>query len=294
MPSEDIFAPAWQKIPFLLEQLNKLQNKKDRIVWIDADVLILNPRFPIAEYLSTEKDLLFSLDAFGICTGVFAARNTQWTRDFLNALWLLRAIDPTRQTEFDGRDTWEQNSIKALLRYFPNLRAHCGHMSESIVQNRLSKFSANAWLYHLWMEGRTSADMLRRRQYVSEHGWTRATFKHISRFDHQSWTHVAKIAGQIGITKDELLLQLGLQPTLHSHSGDLALSQSESDVLVRAGDLFTITLCRFRNKDQAAKWLTTIHKSLGRLTPLQYAKTESGFYRARTLLDTIFRLQSAQ
>ena len=77
---------AWSKVPFLLDQLNKLP--EGALVWqSDADVLITNPDLKLEDHvvplLPENKDMLLIYDAcHHLNSGNILMRNTKWCRDF--------------------------------------------------------------------------------------------------------------------------------------------------------------------------------------------------------------------
>ena len=77
---------AWSKVPFLLDQLNKLP--EGALVWqSDADVLITNLELKLEDHiiplLPENKDMLLIYDAcHNLNSGNILMRNTTWCRDF--------------------------------------------------------------------------------------------------------------------------------------------------------------------------------------------------------------------
>ena len=77
---------AWSKVPFIIEQMNKLP--EGAIIWqSDADVLITNPELSLEQHviplLPEDKDMLLIYDACEhLNSGNILMRNTAWCRDF--------------------------------------------------------------------------------------------------------------------------------------------------------------------------------------------------------------------
>jgi hypothetical protein len=79
----------WTKIMILQHYLSL--NKYDYVVWIDADVLILNPNKTIEDFINrlmNNKNMMISLDHFGhLNTGVMFVKNTEYSMKLLKELW---------------------------------------------------------------------------------------------------------------------------------------------------------------------------------------------------------------
>lgn len=79
---------AWSKFLALLHYLLFY----DYMMYIDMDVVIMQPSITIESLIfATEKsadaDLILQADWNGLNTGIFLAKNTTWTRDFLQLAW---------------------------------------------------------------------------------------------------------------------------------------------------------------------------------------------------------------
>jgi hypothetical protein len=79
----------WTKILIIQKYLN---NKYDYIVWIDADILILNPEKTIESFidrLMNNKDIMFSRDFSGIHinNGVIFVKNTENSIKYFKEVW---------------------------------------------------------------------------------------------------------------------------------------------------------------------------------------------------------------
>ena len=82
---DERFSPHWNKFPLMLSAL-KLN---DFAVWMDCDAIFLDMSFTFeqAGVFDQRRDLIFTSDANGINTGVFAARRTNWTQTFLSLMY---------------------------------------------------------------------------------------------------------------------------------------------------------------------------------------------------------------
>jgi hypothetical protein len=139
----------------------------DWVVWLDADVLIVNPEIPLhaltAPRHSTE--LLMSQDQWGPCAGFFCIYNGPWAKRLLDTWWFL---GPT--TLRDNRDCWEQDTIKLLMKYFPEITDRSELISENMVQNPTSTFASSALAMHYY--GLPQEQAVKLAELVAAHGWT--------------------------------------------------------------------------------------------------------------------------
>lgn len=275
---------SWRKISRVLTEMERKPGY-DWVFWTDSDVIVIDKAFDPSTLLKTDKDLLVSCDAYGVCAGIFAARNCQWVRQYLHTLLLLGPLEPKRYNEFDRKDSWEQNTIKATLRYFPAVRARIGIIPEKLVQNRRSRYSASAWLYHLWMEGRTASEILQKRTLVQQEGWSVETFSKLGQFHGLTWACMPGLAKKLGISLSKLGVYFG-------HAGRLpppeqALSGPETDMLIRYANLLDIAAATFQYADETVRWLNRPLKVLGGDTPVVCARTARGFQKTTRALRRI-------
>lgn len=73
--------PAWSKLIAMENHL--ASNKFDYILYIDMDVIIMNPSIQLESFIVPGKDLTMTQDWNGLNSGVWLARNSEWTRWFL-------------------------------------------------------------------------------------------------------------------------------------------------------------------------------------------------------------------
>lgn len=76
--------PVWAKIPAILNIIDKY----DYVFWVDADAIIANKNFKV-ETLFGEKDIYVSVDVKGINFGIFAVKNSDVAKNFLNKIYEL-------------------------------------------------------------------------------------------------------------------------------------------------------------------------------------------------------------
>ena len=77
--------PAWSKLHLLIKHLENW----DYLVWMDADLFIMNPDWAIGhfiKYLGNNADVMVGSDWKMSNTGIMFCRNTPWTMDFLKAI----------------------------------------------------------------------------------------------------------------------------------------------------------------------------------------------------------------
>jgi hypothetical protein len=138
MPKPDAH-PSWNKIA-VLENVMAACDEKDWILWLDADVLILDYSRKLESLIDDSKSILFSTDKEGLCMGFFLVRNTARIRAFLAGLWQF----------YTESWPWEQTAVKKLLGADSAFGWDVGFISESIVQNPHSLFSPDAFAMHYW------------------------------------------------------------------------------------------------------------------------------------------------
>ncbi len=103
---ESVYDPkrpfAWSKIPLIQKYLPHY----DFIVWMDADVLIMNPEIRLETFIDMMKPDAFMFlahDLNNLNTGVFVIRNCSLAHDFLADVW--------NKTEYLNHIWWEQAAV---------------------------------------------------------------------------------------------------------------------------------------------------------------------------------------
>lgn len=140
MPSSLSRHPSWHKIPVILERASM----EDVIIWLDADVLILDPQRDLSPYFPSDG-ICFSKDMHGFCAGAFICAG-EWFREFFKAVWLLG--DPIESTRLH-----EQDAIDRLFHTFPSIRPHVTSLPETIIQNPDSDYYPHPFAVHFWGNG---------------------------------------------------------------------------------------------------------------------------------------------
>lgn len=278
-------ASSWQKIPAMIAELGRVAvSPGDWVFWIDSDVVILDLCRDPADYIDPRLDLAISIDAHGICAGVFAVKKCPWSIWMLQSLLMLGAIDSDHQAEFDRTGRGEQDSLKTLLRYFPAVRDHISIFGEEIVQNRKSRFNKEAWLFHFWMAGRTTAEILRKREHIRRHGWTKAVFRFVSRFCGQTWGDVKCVASRLRVTPRRLAELIGMLDQDAHVRPSTELSPRTADALIRYANILDLAVRAKGSDSEALRWLKAKHLELNSETPLAYAANASRSRRIEGML----------
>jgi hypothetical protein len=138
MPEPNL-PPSWNKIAFL-EAIMTQCAENEWLLWLDADVLILDYSRSLESLVHEPNEMLFSTDIEGLCMGFFLMRNTARVRAFLACLW----------QNYTGKWPWEQAAAKKALEADPSFAKSVGFISERIVQNPRSIFEPNAFAMHYW------------------------------------------------------------------------------------------------------------------------------------------------
>jgi hypothetical protein len=276
--------PAWRKLELISKELEDPSlSQNDWIVWVDSDVVVLNPKLDPSEFLRSDKDVLISIDAYGICTGVFAVRATDWCRTLVDALLLLGPIDSARVAEFDGYDRHEQNSLKVLLRYFPEVRNRFDLIPDSVIQNRRSQYSADAWMFHFWMGGRTVEEVVDKRRLIRDKGWTQAVFTRVIRFETQTGNDVNLVASRAAISPPDLWRMIS-PDSVRDLDSEKPLSVWEAENLLRFSNLVDTALRIFGDRAKARSWLFQPFEGPAGTTPADSITNEREYHLAESRL----------
>jgi hypothetical protein len=147
----------------------------DWFMRLDADSIIVDPHFKLEPLLDCAHSFLGTSDHNGLCTGVFWAKNSGWAAQLLRTLSFLGEMDAAHWGEFDGRNTWDQNTLKALIKYFPRIKKHVGTVNQWIVQNPKAKFNQGAFMMHFWSNSGQEMIAAKMREIIAN-GWSRQGF----------------------------------------------------------------------------------------------------------------------
>lgn len=93
---------------------------------------------------------------------------------------------------------------------------------------------------------------------------------------------------QLGIPLDQLAEKLGIaRATLHRRKVSGRLTATESDRVMRFARLFQMAERVLGGAEEARQWLAYPQYGLGRVVPLEFARTEVGAREVETLLGRI-------
>ena len=160
--------PAWSKIRAVESMLDLQQQQQqcDWILWLDADVVIMNSTIPLETLIPTDPNVHLIVTAdrrFTANSGVWLLRNSDWSRQFLRDWWNSRSYVRRKGLSLSGDNdafghlvrqrlhldeaTWTAAQAADAARNDPHLRmpARCNLNSfgvfvsqESPQQQRLS------------------------------------------------------------------------------------------------------------------------------------------------------------
>ena len=154
------WVPAWNKV-LAVQSAMRIANESEWIAWIDADVLILRQDFALESFLVEGKDLLFSTDHKGLCTGFFLIRKCATMQRFLQHLC----------SNYCTTWPWEQTAAKNIIAAAPHHQRTIAYISSSIIQNPRSIFHADAFAMHYWANGRSYLKTKESMLLALQHGW---------------------------------------------------------------------------------------------------------------------------
>lgn len=103
------------------------------------------------------------------------------------------------------------------------------------------------------------------------------------------WKTLVRFANNMGLPVEQVADVLAIPPrTLARRKAEGRLKADESDRLVRLARVFAKALDLFHGDREAATlWLTDLNLALGRVAPLDYARTEIGADEVEALVDRI-------
>jgi putative toxin-antitoxin system antitoxin component (TIGR02293 family) len=103
-----------------------------------------------------------------------------------------------------------------------------------------------------------------------------------------SFRELEKLREQLGLPLEELSDKLGIsRATLHRRKIAGRLTPAESDKVMRFAHLFQLAERVLGGADEARQWLSYPQFGLGRVVPLEFARTEIGAREVETLLGRI-------
>jgi hypothetical protein len=278
---------SWLKIAVIREELRRMGNAPGWVVWMDSDIAVVDESFRIESLLAENREILFSKDLHGICLGVIALRNTEWTRYLVDALWLLGPVDVRRRPLIAAHERYEQNAMKVLMTYFPYVRERVGLIPESMVINRQSCYSATAGLFHLWMGGRIAQEILNKKRAITSLGWSEQVFRTAGEYDLQTTEDVRDVSTRIEVDWQELSDKIGLAATDATGSVTQALSVDQARRLLGYADALDLATALYRTHRAAVDWLHSGDAAFGGLSPLHVLARANGYAE----LEPILRLR---
>jgi len=111
----------WNKVRILLDALEGWASDREFVIWLDADLVVLDHSFRIDKLLAqarADQDILVCQDPepaeiFSIVnTGAVIVRNTQWSREFLKRWW----------GQLSDRTGWDQHVFTTLYQESAEVR----------------------------------------------------------------------------------------------------------------------------------------------------------------------------
>lgn len=134
--------------------------KADYVIYSDLDILIKDTTFNIFENYNFNKDITFSKDKQGLCSGFIIIKVTDFSKQFFKTCMYLgshtqKECDVTNQLQnwngkYDASDDSDQELIKSLYYSYTNIRDNVDvDFPEWIVSNPLST-DAGSFAHHYW------------------------------------------------------------------------------------------------------------------------------------------------
>jgi hypothetical protein len=145
-----------KKLEYIYDKL--ITSDCDFLVWIDLDVYLLNLDFRV-ENIINDKDLYFSQDNNGICTGFMIVKKSDFNIELFRSLSFFGMVNTSMDIEtksiFGGflhknGNHYDQNTIKVVLNYFNIFKDKVTLIDENIIQNPESSFFETAFAFHFW------------------------------------------------------------------------------------------------------------------------------------------------
>lgn len=136
--------PAWNKILAVRQAV--AAQREGWVMWVDADAMVMNHRVRVEDLLPPDRDLVFASDFNGLCSGVFLVRCSEWTLQFLDAIFFLGDLnhDP------DGfGPKWEQNTIKLVLKNFAGCAERVTLLPQRQLNSSIDLFQQGDFILHL-------------------------------------------------------------------------------------------------------------------------------------------------
>lgn len=118
--------PSWYKIQFILSEFDK---GHDWVMWVDADTLLGNKKFDINQLIDDSSEVIISRDINTINCGVMLWKNTDKTRQILQAMW--------ECVEFLNHPWWEN---AAFIKLYDENFLDMQQLVKIVPQNQLNAY----------------------------------------------------------------------------------------------------------------------------------------------------------
>ena len=107
----------------------------------------------VNQKIPESNKIQISTDYNGVCCG-FMTVPVRYRK--IIEIW--RDLGPmVDYVEFDGRDTWEQNVLKLLMKHFPKFKDSFELLGEEVVANPKTQGLENLpSMFHMWAHGSSS------------------------------------------------------------------------------------------------------------------------------------------
>ncbi len=112
----------------------------DRLIYVDADVL-LNPQACADDFF--QGDFNISTDAYGLCVGFMALRNTPMTQKIVHVWAELGVVD--------GADRQDQSTMKMLVANFSWISKQITYLPMTLISNPECK-ETGTHAHHFWSQ----------------------------------------------------------------------------------------------------------------------------------------------
>lgn len=141
--------PSWNKILMV----KRVLDTADWVLWLDADAFIVDMDHDLRSGLGcrTGKDCLVSVDDNGLCAGVFALRNSAWSRQLLDTVLFLGPMKEAHAVRLEGRYNHEQSTLKLVRRSFSGVDDRFANWPQTVVSNPGTRpRPPRPFIHHYW------------------------------------------------------------------------------------------------------------------------------------------------
>ena len=120
-------AASWYKIPIILGEFIKGQ---EWVLWVDADTVLVNKEFDINQLINEDDiEIVISKDINALNCGVMLWKNTERTRQILQAMW--------ESVEFLSHPWWEN---AAFIKLYDENYMNMQELVKVVPQNQLNAY----------------------------------------------------------------------------------------------------------------------------------------------------------